>query len=116
MKIAALRIPCLDVAAAAEFYEHKLGLTRIFGSPEEGFVGFALENATLLLEPAELGEYEAGGYRGFSLAVQDIDAFYKAALERGVAFTHPPLKQPWGGMMTHVSDEDGNIFSIVEAE
>lgn len=113
MRLSTIRIPCRDLAKSEVFYRDKLGLDKLFGSPADGYVGLALDNAQLLLEPEEPGEFECGGYLGFSIAVDDIDAFYTSCIERGIEFTGPPEKQRWGGIMTHVKDGDGNVFSVV---
>ncbi len=113
MRLHTIRVPCNDPVEAAKFYTSLLGQDSSFGDAEAGFIGFVLENVTLLLEHSEPGEYESGGYRGFSLEVEDIHSFYELHQER-VKFTGPPEQQIWGGMMTHVEDGDGNVFSIVE--
>ncbi|BFM15944.1 hypothetical protein R50073_21270 [Maricurvus nonylphenolicus] len=109
-----LRIPCKDLQTSEDFYTDKLGLTKVFGSHEEGFIGYQLDNSQLMLENEETGEFECGRFLGFSLQVEDIQAYYSAAQDRGVAFTGAPEKQFWGGMMTHVIDCNGNSFSIVQ--
>jgi len=55
-------------------------------------------------------------YLGFSIEVPDIMRFYAERTARGVNFTSPPQKQPWGGTMTHIADCDRNTFSIVQRE
>lgn len=114
MKVDTIRIPCLDLTESSEFYERSIGLKKSFGSPDEGYVGFQLENAQLLLEPQESGEFECGRYLGFSVAVEDIFVFYRECRERSVTFTGPPEKQDWGGVMTHIRDCSDNSFSVVQ--
>ncbi|ESP94202.1 VOC family protein [Pseudoalteromonas luteoviolacea] len=114
MKLAAIRIPCQNLKDAQAFYVDKLGLNPAFGSPSEGFVGMQLQNVQLILEPQEQGEFECGRYLGFSLAVEDINTFYSEACARGVLFSNKPEKQSWGGIMTHMYDNSGNIFSVIE--
>lgn len=114
MRVSTIRIPCLNLTESSEFYERSIGLKKVFGRPEEGYVGFQLENAQLLLEPQESGEFECGRYLGFSVAVDDVFAFHKECCERGVTFTTPPEKQDWGGVMTHIRDCSGNSFSVVQ--
>lgn len=116
MRVHTLRIPCKDLARAEAFYARALGTDKAFGGAGQGYVGFALDNANVLIEQQERGEFESGRYLGFSLAVDDIDAYYNAGVERGLPFLHPPQRQPWGGTMTHVRDDDGNVFSIVQVE
>ncbi|MDK2593661.1 VOC family protein [Pseudoalteromonas obscura] len=115
MKLAAIRIPCKNLNDAYAFYADKLRLTVLFGSPSEGFVGMQLQNVQLIFEPEEQGEFECGRYLGFSLAVENIDTFYREASKRGVSFSNEPEKQSWGGIMTHISDNSGNIFSVIQS-
>jgi hypothetical protein len=95
------------------FYSMLLGQEKSFGDASHGYLGFVLENVSVLLEPIEGVEFGAGRYLGFSLEVADIHDFYEK-LNGTVAFTGPPEPQPWGGIMTHVTDASGNILSIVE--
>jgi len=114
MRISVVRIPCRDLTESAEFYEKLVGLERAFGSSDDGYIAFQLENVQFLLELQEPGEFECGRYLGFSVTVPDIFAFHQECSERGVEFTGPPEKQAWGGVMTHIRDCDGNTFSLVQ--
>jgi predicted enzyme related to lactoylglutathione lyase len=114
MRLSAIRIPCSDLGESAQFYEHSIGLKKAFGSIDEGFVGFQLENAQVLIEQQEHGEFECGRYLGFSVEVEDIFGFHTLCKKRGVTFTGPPEKQIWGGLMTHIEDCSGNTFSVVQ--
>ena len=116
MKIGTIRVPCLNLQAAENFYSNQLGLKKIFGAALDGFVGYELENAQLILEVEEKGEFECGRFLGFSVEVDDIEQFYKTKLEAKVKFTGEPERQAWGGMMTHIVDVSGNSFSVVQAE
>lgn len=114
MKVNTLRIPCRDLAQSEDFYTNLLGLEKSYGSPNEGYVGYKIENADILIENEEDGEFESGRYLGFSIEVPDINKFYRSSSSRGVTFTGPPEQQAWGGVMTHVEDCNGNSFSVVE--
>lgn len=116
MKINTLRIPCNNFEESENFYTQKLGLTKIYGSVSDGFVGYQLDNAQMIIEPEENGEFESGRYLGFSLEVEDINAFYARLKQEGVEFTGAPEKQFWGGTMTHIVDPSKNTFSIVQVE
>jgi predicted enzyme related to lactoylglutathione lyase len=60
-------------------------------------------------------ERAIGFYRdelGLSLAHSDAE---HARLEaRGVAFSMPPTRQPWGGFMALIEDPDCNVFYLDE--
>ncbi len=114
MKLNTIRIPCINLAASEAHYSDVLGWRKIFGSSEHGYVGYQLDNVAVLLELEETGEFESGRYLGFSVSVANLQDYYLLGLQRGVEFTGPPEKQPWGGTMTHIRDCNGNTFSIVE--
>ena len=50
---------------------------------------------------------------GVSLAVPDIFGAHKALTDRGVEFIAPPEKQPWGGVLAHLRDPDGNVITLL---
>ena len=114
MKVNTLRIPALDLEQAADYYQLITQQRPAFGSAGDGYIGFELGEAIVLMEPAEPGEFETGRYLGFSVAVSNIATFYAEAQARGLVFTGPPAAQTWGGLMTHAQDPSGNTFSIVE--
>ncbi|MCB1691257.1 MAG: VOC family protein [Pseudomonadales bacterium] len=116
MRVNTLRIPVRDLVGSQDFYREALGREPAFGNAEEEYVGFFLDNVTVLLEAQEPGGFEAGRYLGFSLEVPDVRAFYDDAVARDIPFAHPPEIQPWGGIMTHVIDPDGNVFSVIQME
>ena len=70
----------------------RCGLEKVYGSSENGFVGYRLENADILIETEEPSEFESGRYLGFSLEVGDIASFCSEYSEKGVQFTGPPEK------------------------
>lgn len=47
----------------------------------------------------------------FVLRVEDCTRTHQELSARGVAFTRPPMEQPWGVVATF-QDPDGNLFSI----
>ncbi len=55
-----------------------------------------------------------GGATGITLDTDDIQEFHRRLTTRGVKFTLPPSRQPWGGMMGEFLDPDGNELTIVE--
>jgi catechol 2,3-dioxygenase-like lactoylglutathione lyase family enzyme len=54
-----------------------------------------------------------GRFVGVPLEVADIFATHKFLAARGVEFVSPPEKQPWGGVLAHLRDPDGNIVTLV---
>lgn len=114
MRLSAVRIPASDVVESAEFYTILLDAAPDAGSEEDGFFLWQLENADLLVETEEPGEFEAGRFLGLSMEVPDIQSFYETAQEKQIEFAGPPEQQEWGGILLHAEDPDGNFFSVVQ--
>jgi catechol 2,3-dioxygenase-like lactoylglutathione lyase family enzyme len=53
-----------------------------------------------------------GGFSGVGFDADDLQATYDDLVAKGVNFTAPLAKQPWGGMMAQFADPDGNIFML----
>ena len=49
---------------------------------------------------------------GVSLQVTDIFATFAIIVDRGVEFVAPPEQQPWGGVLAHLRDPDGNVLTL----
>ena len=69
MRMNMMRIPCKDLKESENYYTHILGFNKLFGSIEEGFVGYRLDNIDIMIELQEPGEFECGNFLGFSLEV-----------------------------------------------
>ena len=100
MRMNMMRIPCLNLKESDIFYTEKLGLNKIFGSEDDEFIGYQLDNIQLLLELEEKEEFESGRFLGFSLEVKDMDHFYQKSIELGIIFTGPPEEQVWYGLFS----------------
>lgn len=56
-----------------------------------------------------------GRFLGVSLAVDDVQATYERLIDRGVEFLEAPARMPWGGVLAHFRDPDGNVLTLVGA-
>jgi catechol 2,3-dioxygenase-like lactoylglutathione lyase family enzyme len=113
-----------DQDAALDFYVNKLGFEKLsddaYGENSR-WVTVAppgAATALALTRPEDMGMdpgVEFGGRGiGISLIADDIDATYQQLSERGVQFTAPPERMPWGSKATWFSDPDGNSFFLSE--
>jgi predicted enzyme related to lactoylglutathione lyase len=59
------------------------------------------------------GETLAGRFVGVSLAVADVDAAHTRLRRRGVDFVAPPERMPWGGVLAHFRDPEGNVLTLL---
>lgn len=101
-----------DLDAARDFYTEYLGLTAEefnlgwvarFTSPQSGI------NIQLMTRDATAPEDPV-----ISVRVDDIDAAYGQARERGYQIVHPLTTEEWGVTRFFVRAPDGNIFNVVQ--
>ena len=116
-KLSTVRVFVTDWDRALRFYTETLGIATVFRSDEMGWAQLATGEAELALERVDPDDDEArdlvGRLVGLSLQVADIEATYKTLIERGVEFQAPPEKQPWGGVLAHLRDPDGNVITLL---
>ena len=116
-KLFAVRVFVTDWERALRFYTETLGIPTSFRSDEMGWAQLATGEGQLALERAQPGDAESqalvGRFLGVSLQVPDIDATYATLVERDVEFLEPPAKQPWGGVLAHLRDPDGNVLTLL---
>ena len=116
-KLFAVRVWVTDWDRALRFYTETLGIPTTFCSDDLGWAQLATGEGQLALERVQPGDKESealvGRYVGVSLQVEDIDATHKTLVDRGVEFTMPPTKQPWGGVLAHLKDPDGNVLTLL---
>jgi catechol 2,3-dioxygenase-like lactoylglutathione lyase family enzyme len=132
-RLAFVRVFVTDWDRALRFYAHTLGMPVMFRSDELGWAQLGTDGppgpggargAQLALERVQAG-YEApvpgseeplvGRFVGVSLEVPDVYETYKMLSERGVSFVSAPERQPWGGVLAHFSDPDGNVLTLFGA-
>ncbi|UCE02963.1 MAG: VOC family protein [Candidatus Latescibacterota bacterium] len=79
---------------------------------DTGACALALEHA----QPDDAASAQpVGRFVGVSLQVADIEATYRASVERGVRFDARPQRQAWGGTLAHLRDPDGNVLTLLES-
>lgn len=97
-----------------EFYIEVLGLQP--RSDRQGFVNFELGSARLTV--ATHSEISGGSSQParilINLAVNDVDSEYQRLLNLGVRFERPPELEDWGGVVTTLSDPDGNLIQMFQ--
>ena len=104
-----------DLEAAIEFYTQVFGLTLVDAEVEHGYAGFHSSPLPLSLE-ATGDKSRLGRHTGIGLMVNDLTAAYEELTERGASFPMPPTRQPWGGRLALVEDQDGNVFYLDQGE
>jgi catechol 2,3-dioxygenase-like lactoylglutathione lyase family enzyme len=115
MRLYGVRVWVNDMAAARAFYGGTLGLAALWDWGGDAAVGYDV-GATLLVEHddgSHPDEALVGRFVGVSLSVSDIEATYRELTAKGVAFTGPPEKMPWGGTLANFKDPSGNVLTLL---
>jgi predicted enzyme related to lactoylglutathione lyase len=111
-----LGIPVSDQDRALAFYTEKLGFTVSTDQPFDGtqrWIELAIpgaETGVVLFTPKGQ-EDRIGTFVNTSLWTSDVEATYEQLKAKGVEFSAPPAKQPWGTFCIF-KDPDGNSFVL----
>ena len=109
-----------EVAAAAAFYEGKLGfhIDFLHGKPPF-YASVSRDHAALHLRFvhetnfAELAAREPALILA-TIEVANVKVLFQEYESRQVDFAQRLVRQPWGGLDFHVRDPDGNVISFVQ--
>ena len=109
-------IPVRDQSRALAFYTERLGFevaTDQQFDAKQRWIELRIGNSAtrIVLFTPEGHEDRIGTFFNGSLACDDVEATYRQLRERGVEFTQPPAKQPWGTYATF-KDSEGNSFVL----
>lgn len=117
MRLYAVRVFVRRWEEACSFYGTVLGLEERYRNDGIGWAEYDVGGPSIGVERVAEGDGEGaalvGRFVGISLRVDDIDAAHRELVQRGVAFTAPPEKQPWGGSLAHFRDPDGNVLTLL---
>jgi predicted enzyme related to lactoylglutathione lyase len=109
-------IPTRDQNAALKFYTEKMGFEvstdQVFDQKQR-WIELRIGNSPtrVVLFTPEGHESRIGSFFNGSFACDDVTATYRQLSARGVEFTAPPTKQPWGEFAMF-KDPDGNQFVL----
>ena len=112
-----VRVFVTDWRRAIHFYTDTLEMAVAYRNDEIGWAQMATGEGHLSLERVDASDDEGrvliGRFVGAPLEVADIFSTHKLLTARGVEFIAPPEKQPWGGVLAHLRDPDGNVLTLV---
>jgi lactoylglutathione lyase len=105
-----------SLARSLRFFRDKVGLRLAFYDRKHKWVCFdAGRTAFSLTTPWNRESKKLVGRRtGVSFYVDDIEKTVKALKKKGVKFSFPPRKQPWGGTLANFRDPDGNHYFLLQ--
>jgi lactoylglutathione lyase len=115
-RIGYVNIGVRDLERSVAFYRDVLGFQLIYSAPDFHYAAFDLAGLRFAIAAAETdaftGRPPGDRHTGIGLVVPDVDAAHRELSAKGVEFTMPPGKMPWGGYMGIFSDPDGNLFYL----
>jgi DNA-binding transcriptional MerR regulator len=116
--VAAVRIFSHDLAGARAFYRSNLGLAELtVGDGWAVFDGGAVQIVLEQVQRTDAGHDDAGlvgRFVGVSFSVDDAQLACDRLTALGVEIVGRPGRQPWGGILAHISDPDRNVLTLVE--
>lgn len=118
-KASAIRVFVHDWERALRFYSETLGMPVEYQSSDMGWAEFDTGECHIAIERLPETDPESselvGRYVGVTLSVPNIDATYAELRGRGVKFVGAPARQPWGGVLAHLEDSEGNTLTLLGA-
>lgn len=108
-------VPCTDQDRSLAFFTEQLGFKVVtdqpFG-PGQRWIELRVgsSDTRLVLFNMDKGPKPGGQFNG-ALACDNVERTYDELRARGVEFTTPPKKEPWGTFCV-MKDPDGNEFVL----
>jgi lactoylglutathione lyase len=109
-----------DVQRSKSFYEQVFDAEAVY--EDESAVAFHFENMTVnllktdaapeLIEPATVGERDAGSRFQLTIGVDDVDAACSELAAKGVELLNGPMDREWGVRTASFTDPDGHIWEV----
>jgi catechol 2,3-dioxygenase-like lactoylglutathione lyase family enzyme len=109
-----------DVQRSKSFYEQVFDAQAIY--EDDDAVAFQLENiivnllktdaAPELIEPAKVGDKDAGSRFQLTIGVDDTDATCSELADKGVELLNGPIDRAWGVRTAAFPDPDGHVWEV----
>jgi catechol 2,3-dioxygenase-like lactoylglutathione lyase family enzyme len=111
-----------DSARSKEFYREVFGVQTVFEDEVSAALKFenlivnllAAPEAHELIEPAPVGEADAGARFQLTIWVDDADAAARELASKGVELLNGPIDRPWGVRTAAFADPDGHVWEIAQ--
>jgi predicted enzyme related to lactoylglutathione lyase len=112
-RIKFIAVPALDQSRALDFYSKKLGF-KIFTDQamgEDRWIELQIPGAETLLVLLKAKNPGNGNTPALVLVADNVKGTYEELKGRGIEFTEPPTKAPWGEHATF-RDSEGSLVMI----
>jgi catechol 2,3-dioxygenase-like lactoylglutathione lyase family enzyme len=108
-------IPVSDLDAALDFYMEALGLKLRYREGNWADLGPAEPlGKVALYVPEKDDARRPGGPTGVVFSCDSMFDLHRELVDQGVVFKLKPQRQPWGGLLAVLLDEDGNEIMVLE--
>lgn len=109
-------VPTGDQARALAFWTERVGLTLLTDQPfgADRWIELSIGDSStrmVLFKPSPKDSDLIGRFFYGALACDDVEATHRQLSARGVEFTAPPTREPWGAY-AKFRDPDGNEFVL----
>jgi predicted enzyme related to lactoylglutathione lyase len=116
LTVSKVTIPVRDQARALKFYTQALGFELLKDAPYgdgERWIELRLpgQEIEVVLFPSARHPESIGTFQPVLFTAPDIAKAYEELKAKGVEFTMPPQKEPWG-IQSIFKDPDGNSFCL----
>ena len=120
--IAAITLFVEELDATKQFYIKVFGLPVVYQDDNSTVFKFGntlinllkSTQAKELIEPAKVGNREAGSRFVFTINVDDVDSLCTELTARGVKLLNGPMDRPWGIRTASFTDPGGYIWEIAK--
>ena len=119
MKLTHVRLLVEDFGASHRFYAESLGLPTTWAN-DGGYAEFSAGEVMIAIFPRREMDTAVelrppGDAAVLVLEVEDVDAAFHAAVDRGAQAAAEPVDHPeWGLRTAHLRDPDGNLVELYQ--
>ena len=113
ISVAYVNVAVSDLQRAVAFFRDVIGLPLRFMDADFGYAAFNTGGASFAVVQAQEGDV-VGRHTGVGFMSENLDADHAELAGKGVEFTRPPTKEPWGGYMAIFADPDRNTYYLDE--
>jgi predicted enzyme related to lactoylglutathione lyase len=123
MKLGYMILYVENVLETVDFYEHALGLKRLFVHESNGYAEMDTGSTKLAFTSLELAK-ESGldfgqlkrlsspGPFEIALVTENVENAFAKAVKNGAQELKKPMEKPWGQIVGYVKDPNGNLIEI----
>lgn len=111
-----------DIVVSKDFYRRVFSAEIVYEDEVSTVIGLsgtmvnllAVQEASALVGPADIGSANAGASMLLTVRVDDVDAVCDELAKAGVALLNGPIDRPWGRRTAAFADPSGHIWEVAQ--